>query len=141
MGFSSLALPSLEGPNATKNSPTEDKHLPFPTERLECIRSTTHEKPAKTLLSHPTHPFHANHHSTPLPDVLIDYHHSHDGKMAATNLHKVKVTLATPVDGKVVDITGQPDMVDRGTSPIVSHTGCSSFTTRNRVQSHTCLIL
>lgn len=134
----------MDGPSSVKNSPTEEKHLSFPTERLERIRSTTHEKPSKTLLSHPTHPFHANNyqnHSTPLPDVLIDYHHSHDDKMAANTLHNVKVTLATPLDGKVVDITSQPDMVDRGTSPIVSHTGCSSFTTKNRVQSHTCLIL
>ncbi|KAK8402592.1 hypothetical protein O3P69_000761 [Scylla paramamosain] len=144
VGFSSLALPTFDAPTSIRNSPTEEKHLSFPApERLERVRSTTHEKPSKNLLAHPTHPFHANHQQnhTPLPDVLIDYHHSHDGKMAASTLHKVKVTLATPMDGKVVDITGQPDMVDRGTSPIVSHTGCSSFTTKNRVQSHACLIL
>lgn len=118
--------------------------MAYPPEFLERVRSTTHEKPAKTLTTHHAHSFHANHHqnhSTPLPDVLIDYHHSHDDKRATSTLHKVKVTLATPLDSRVVDITGQADMVDRGTSPIVSHTGCSSFTTKNRVQSHTCLIL
>ncbi|XP_063861386.1 soluble guanylate cyclase 88E-like isoform X2 [Scylla paramamosain] len=136
--------PPIDVHRVPLDKPREEKHLSFPApERLERVRSTTHEKPSKNLLAHPTHPFHANHQQnhTPLPDVLIDYHHSHDGKMAASTLHKVKVTLATPMDGKVVDITGQPDMVDRGTSPIVSHTGCSSFTTKNRVQSHACLIL
>ncbi|XP_050738004.1 soluble guanylate cyclase 88E-like isoform X2 [Eriocheir sinensis] len=141
-----VARAPLDKPRGTtpiKSSPMDEKHLAFPSELVERVRSTTHEKP-KSLSTHHAHSFHSNHHpnhSTPLPDVLIDYHHSHGDKMASTTLHKVKVTLATPMDGKVVDITGQADMVDRGTSPIVSHTGCSAFTTKNRVQSHTCLIL
>lgn len=149
MGFASSALPVIE--STPRITPTEDGNhhpLPIPQEMLERVRSTIHEKP--TL--HPTHNHHpntlkfaSNNNSTtprktvPLPDVLIDNHYAQNDSKDSALPDKLKATTVIPFP-KVVTVGPPVEMVDRATSPVVAHS-CSGFTSRNRVQSHTCVIL
>ncbi|KAG7167183.1 hypothetical protein Hamer_G017089 [Homarus americanus] len=132
---SHVALPIIDG--LTKPSPTEEAQVQIPTaqELMERVRSTTHEKPPPTSLNHhhqqnfnhkpfvnntsnPTQPQRQN---TPLPDVLIDNHYTHNDTKTGLKLPHEVVKVVTPLNDRVVHVGGSVEMVDRGTSPECVH--------------------
>ncbi|XP_064078216.1 soluble guanylate cyclase 88E-like isoform X2 [Macrobrachium nipponense] len=161
-GFSGMTVPLIN--SSPKPSPT-DELLPPPTltasmhEQLHSsladrVRNTMHEKPLEVASSLTTpHHMHAMQKSQPLPigsytliatqtpqklilpDVLIDNHHSHDGSKAQEAMGAHNIIPITKIE-----VTGIKEVVDRATSPIVSHSS-NNAEHRNRVHSHTCVLL
>ncbi|XP_047473714.1 soluble guanylate cyclase 88E-like [Penaeus chinensis] len=103
------------------------------------LRSHSCDKPSSApSIYYSNHPFTSHQTSssqhTLLPDVLIDNHH------ACSDGGTLTLSDSSPTPPPV-EKTPHVETVDRGTSPIVSHASCSGFNAKNRVHSHTCVVL